>query len=49
MISFNPNEKGQGLVEYGMIFIMVALVVILLLVVIGSGVGNLYSNIVFNI
>ena len=48
MNSFNPNEKGQGLVEYGMIFIMVSLVVILLLAVLGPGVGNLYSNIVVN-
>jgi pilus assembly protein Flp/PilA len=48
MISFNPNEKGQGLAEYGMIIILVAIVVILLLLILGPGMGNLYSNIVVN-
>lgn len=48
MNSPNPKEKGQGLVEYGMIIILVAIVVMLLLVVLGPGMGNLYSNIVYN-
>ena len=49
MIFFNPIEKGQGLVEYGMILILVAIAVIVLLVVLGPSVGDLYSNVVANI
>jgi len=40
------DERGQGLVEYGMILILVAVVVIVVLAVLGPGVGNLFSNVV---
>jgi hypothetical protein len=49
MISININEKGQALLEYGMMIILVAIVTIVLLLILGpSGIGNLYSNIVAN-
>lgn len=38
------NEEGQGLVEYALILIMVALVVIITLIVMGPAVGNMYSK-----
>jgi len=39
------DEKGQGLVEYALILVLVAMVVIFVLTVMGPLVGNLYSNI----
>ena len=49
MKSFTPNDKGQGLAEYGMIIMLVAIVTILLLMILGpSGIGDMYSNIVVN-
>lgn len=46
---FIPHEEGQGLVEYAMILILVAVVVIVLLALFGSSVGNLFSNVVDSI
>lgn len=43
---FLPREEGQGLVEYALILLMVAIVVIAILVILGPVVGNLYSNII---
>ena len=45
---FRKDASAQGMVEYGLIMMLVALIVILLLVVMGPAVGNLYSNIVAN-
>jgi len=45
---FKKDASAQGMVEYGLIMMLVALIVILLLVVMGPAVGNLYSNIVAN-
>ncbi len=39
------NEEGQGLTEYGLILVLIAIVVILMLGVLGNQVGNDYSNI----
>lgn len=39
------NEKGQGLVEYALILVMVAIVVIVALALLGPAVGNIFSNI----
>jgi pilus assembly protein Flp/PilA len=43
---FLPREEGQGLVEYALILLLVAVVVIAILVILGPVVGNLYSNII---
>ncbi|MFN7210205.1 MAG: pilus assembly protein [Aggregatilineales bacterium] len=40
-----PREGGQGLVEYAMILVFVAIVIVIILTVFGSTVGNLYSTI----
>lgn len=39
------REKGQGLVEYALILVMVALVVIVVLLTLGPVIGNTFSNI----
>jgi pilus assembly protein Flp/PilA len=39
------NEKGQGLVEYALILVLVALVVIAVLTVMGPIIGNTFSDI----
>ena len=43
---YMPREEGQGLVEYALIIVLVALVVIALIALFGPAVGNLFSNIV---
>ena len=43
---FLLREGGQGIVEYAMILVLVALVVLISLVLMGSAIGNAYSNIV---
>ena len=40
------EEAGQGLVEYALILIMVAVVVLVIAAVLGPGIGNIYSNLV---
>ena len=39
-------EAGQGLIEYALIIILVAMIVLILLTLFGESVGNLFSNIV---
>ncbi|MGA9192053.1 MAG: pilus assembly protein [Anaerolineales bacterium] len=46
MIIFSP--RGQGLVEYAMIILLVGIAVIVIMALFGSGVGNMFSNIVAN-
>lgn len=40
------NEEGQGLVEYALILVMVALAVIVILIVFGPVLGNMFSTVV---
>jgi len=40
------NNQGQGLVEYALILTMVAIVVLVVLVLFGPAVGNIYSNVI---
>ena len=42
---FSQKEKGQGLVEYALILVMVAIVVIAALMVLGPVIGNTFSMI----
>jgi pilus assembly protein Flp/PilA len=39
-------QIGQGLVEYAMLIVLVAIFVLVLIYVFGAGVGSLFSNIV---
>jgi len=45
---FKAFPRGQGLVEYAFIIILVAILVIVMLALFGSGVGNMFSNIIAN-
>jgi len=42
---FAPKEKGQGLVEYALILVLVAIVVIAALAILGPIIGNVFSKI----
>jgi pilus assembly protein Flp/PilA len=43
---FAPKEKGQGLVEYALILVFVALIVIVVLAILGPAIGNAFSQVV---
>jgi pilus assembly protein Flp/PilA len=40
-----PKEKGQGLVEYALILVLVAIVVIAALLVLGPIIGGVFSSV----
>ena len=42
---FAPKEKGQGLVEYALILVLVAVVVIAVLMILGPIIGNVFTKI----
>ncbi len=42
---FAPKERGQGLVEYALILVLVAVVVIAALLILGPVVGNVFTKI----
>ena len=39
------DERGQGLVEYGLILVLIAIVVIVVVGVVGHQVNNVFSNV----
>jgi pilus assembly protein Flp/PilA len=41
-----PQEKGQGLVEYALILVLVAMIVIAILLLLGPVVGNVFSSLI---
>jgi pilus assembly protein Flp/PilA len=43
---YMPREEGQGLVEYALIHVLVAVVVIVILALLGPAIGNIFSNLV---
>lgn len=42
---FSVSERGQGLVEYAIIIVFVALVVIAIMRLMGPRVGNVFSSV----
>ena len=42
----NNHGSGQGLVEYALILMLVAIIVIVILALLGPAVGNMFSNVV---
>ncbi len=42
---FAPQERGQGLVEYALILVLVAIVVFAALMILGPVLGNTFSTI----
>jgi pilus assembly protein Flp/PilA len=42
---FLRHEEGQGLVEYALVLVLVAIVVIAILALLGPQIGNVFSRI----
>ena len=48
-MSSTLHQEAQGLMEYALIIVLVAIIVLVVLAILGPGVGNLFSNVVSNI
>ena len=44
-----PFYRGQGLVEYALLILLIGLIVMVLLAIFGADVGNMFSNTITNI
>ena len=47
-----PNgagQDGQGLLEYALAIVLIAVIVLIIVAVLGRSTGNLFSNVVYNI
>ena len=44
-----PSRSGQGLVEYALVIMLVAMIVIVIVVFLGPAVANMFSNVTANI
>jgi pilus assembly protein Flp/PilA len=42
---FSPKEKGQGLVEYALILVLIAIVVLIIMGLLGNQVSTIFSQI----
>ncbi len=42
-------DHGQGLIEYALIIVLVSIFAITILSVLGSAVGNVFSNVIANL
>ena len=45
---FHWSPRGQGLVEYALIILLVGVVVIVLVALFGTAVGNMFSTVINN-
>jgi len=46
---YEKRAGAQGLVEYALLIVLIAMVVIILLWVLGAPIGNMFSNVISNI
>lgn len=47
---YHPQaERGQGLLEYAMLIVLVGIIVLIMIYVFGGATGNLFSNVVRSI
>ncbi|MCA9960379.1 MAG: Flp family type IVb pilin [Anaerolineales bacterium] len=46
-MSRRSGQQGQGLVEYALVLVLVAVVIIAILTLLGPQIGNVFSRIVF--
>ena len=44
-----PQEVAQGFLEYAMLIVLVAVVVMIFILIFGNSVGQMYSNIVSSV
>jgi pilus assembly protein Flp/PilA len=42
---FSPKEKGQGLVEYALILVLISIVVIAIMILLGTAIGSVFSRV----
>ena len=49
MMKLWKNEEGQGMVEYGLIIALVAIIVIAGISLLGKNIGNLFNTVANNI
>lgn len=42
---FFKQEEGQGLTEYGMAIVLVAIIIVAILTILGPQVGNMFSRV----
>jgi len=47
-MSFIKEPRGQGLLEYALVLLLIVLVVIAVIYLLGPEIGNLYSNVISN-
>lgn len=45
IIQKDGGYEGQGFLEYALVLILVAMIVVIVLALLGPAIGNLYSNI----
>jgi pilus assembly protein Flp/PilA len=45
MMLFSLKERGQGLVEYALILVLVAIIVFAVLLLLGPIIGNVFSSV----
>lgn len=43
------RERAQGLVEYALLIILIAMIVIIMLWILGAPIANVFSNVISNI
>ncbi len=48
-VAIDTAEKGQGLVEYALILVLVVLVAFVVVTWIGPWIGNIFSNVITNL
>jgi Flp pilus assembly pilin Flp len=46
MVHYLP--RGQSLMEYALVLVLVSVIVIIMLALFGSGIGNMFSNVIAN-
>ena len=44
-----PREEGQGLVEYALMILLIAIVLVAVLLIFAPPIGNLYSKVTYEI
>jgi pilus assembly protein Flp/PilA len=42
---YSPHERGQGLVEYALLIVLIAIIAIVTFFVLGPAIGNAFSRI----
>jgi pilus assembly protein Flp/PilA len=43
-VFYLPTEQGQGIIEYALILVLVAITAMVILALLGPAVGNVFSN-----